>query len=570
MVYAALGGPSSSVASFLNCLIVDHAGPSSAGSTFESNYNTVVANCTFVAVNAPASQFAIQNTTSAAGVTFNVTNSIFIGYAAGFIMFCPGGGSLTESYCLFSAATINGLGVIVGPGNVYAQTGSGTFVVPAANFRLISTSGAINAGTADITDIPNAVDIIGTSRPQGVNWDIGAYEYIGSFGAGTANGQATVQGVPAKSGSVGNATGHATVQGFSSSAYASAGTASGQSTVQGVSTGNVSSGAASGHATVTGYSVAGAADVTITLNPIPTQTAGTPFTASGTYTVTPVLQFSDDTSSTYNVIPSAGISDLGSTTYSFQHPGVSSTGQHNLTVLDTTTGAATAQHYAVAGSTGSVQNSVGTSLTALSTIIPAYVYQQYADDDTIQAFFAAYNQIAQTYLNWFNQINLPIYTGPLIVGSLLDWVGQGIYGVSRPTISVSQTDFSRGDFDTYVLNSIDFNQGDNTTTSTLFTVTDDIYKRILTWTLYKGDGSTFNILWLKRRIARFLAGVNGIDYTGPTTQISIQFNSPYACTITLTPGTIPLTTAPIFQAAVASGAIQLPFQISFNVLIKKA
>jgi len=40
---------------------------------------------------------------------------------------------------------------------------------------------------------------------------------------------------------------------------------------------------------------------------------------------------------------------------------------------------------------------------------------------------------------------------------------------------------------------------------------DDIFKRILTWNLYKGDGNRFSMRWLKRRIARFLFGVNGID-----------------------------------------------------------
>jgi hypothetical protein len=39
---------------------------------------------------------------------------------------------------------------------------------------------------------------------------------------------------------------------------------------------------------------------------------------------------------------------------------------------------------------------------------------------------------------------------------------------------------------------------------------DDLYRRILTWHLFKGDQNYFNIRFIKRRIWRFLYGVNGI------------------------------------------------------------
>ena len=53
-------------------------------------------------------------------------------------------------------------------------------------------------------------------------------------------------------------------------------------------------------------------------------------------------------------------------------------------------------------------------LSCLTTFPPAYVFQQYADDDNIQAWFTAYNQIAEQYLLWFNTLNLPIYTGGIV------------------------------------------------------------------------------------------------------------------------------------------------------------
>src|ERR1035437_1654445 len=77
--------------------------------------------------------------------------------------------------------------------------------------------------------------------------------------------------------------------------------------------------------------------------------------------------------------------------------------------------------------------------TSLQKILPAYVYQQYSDDDNIQAFNSAFNGVAQNYLDWFNSINLPIYTGSQIAGPLLDWVAEGIYGLRRPALPYGQT-----------------------------------------------------------------------------------------------------------------------------------
>ena len=72
--------------------------------------------------------------------------------------------------------------------------------------------------------------------------------------------------------------------------------------------------------------------------------------------------------------------------------------------------------------------------TSIQTILRAYVYQQYADDDNIQAFNSAYNIMAQAYLDWFNDTPLPIYTDGAIYDSLLDWVAAGVYGLIRPSL----------------------------------------------------------------------------------------------------------------------------------------
>jgi hypothetical protein len=67
-------------------------------------------------------------------------------------------------------------------------------------------------------------------------------------------------------------------------------------------------------------------------------------------------------------------------------------------------------------------------------ILKSYPYQQYQDDPNIVAFFDAYNSIAQGYMDYVLGLNLPIYTQ--LSGPLLDWVGQGLYGFQRPTISI--------------------------------------------------------------------------------------------------------------------------------------
>ena len=129
--------------------------------------------------------------------------------------------------------------------------------------------------------------------------------------------------------------------------------------------------------------------------------------------------------------------------------------------------------------------------------IPSYLYTLYQDDDDLQAFVAEYNTLTQGYVDWFNQVDLPIYTGPLIVGYFLDWVSMGLYGYVRPAGTM-----------------------------------DDVLKRSLTWHFYKGDGRYFDVRWLKRRVMRFLEGVDGTDQgTASTYDVSVVFAAGYSVTI---------------------------------------
>ena len=235
------------------------------------------------------------------------------------------------------------------------------------------------------------------------------------------------------------------------------------------------------------------------------------------------------------------------------------------------------------------------SPTGLTTPLPAYLYQQYTDDDDLQAFVIAYNNYAQEFVDWFNSINLPIYTQPQIFGALLDWVAAGIYGIVRPVIS-SGLFRAIGPYNTQYFNQKNpYNGFRFIGSSDVATTTDDVFKRIITWHFFKGDGKYFSPSWLKRRILRFLFGENGVDFVGPTYSISVTFGVNQQLNITIISGFRTITNssvynplpgmaynhwgpynavkstfvsqvvpafAAIFKEAVDSGALEMPFQFS--------
>lgn len=232
--------------------------------------------------------------------------------------------------------------------------------------------------------------------------------------------------------------------------------------------------------------------------------------------------------------------------------------------------------------------------TSLTKVIPSYLYQQYKADAACQAFVDAYNAFAQGYVDWFNQTPLPVYTNPAIAGALLDWVALGLYGIARPALSSGRRRVI-GPYNTWAPNTLPLNVQRILGPTDVVVTSDDIFKRILTWNLYRGDGITFNIRWLKRRIMRFLIGVNGtapnVDNTSPISVtigpgiISIQisqgtrkivggalynrfmFNGmPLNRLITqFVPGPSPLPNENVLKEAIDSGVLQLPFQYEYVV-----
>ena len=232
-------------------------------------------------------------------------------------------------------------------------------------------------------------------------------------------------------------------------------------------------------------------------------------------------------------------------------------------------------------------------------LIPAYVYQEYADDVDIQAFNTAFNQLAQQYITTFATLGLPVYTG--LTGLLLDWVGTGLYGFPRPTLTNgSPTPAKLGGmlgFNKLGVRKLgQFVKSQPASPASIYYTSDDVYQRILTWRFYKGDGFMFSIPWLKRRIARFLNGTNG---TAPnidqTNIISVTINNSDIVTISFLAGnvtkilsgqlgTFELGKAQLggfvstsqkypanqyikyFASAVQGGVLDLPFQFVFKVV----
>src|SRR4029077_5947262 len=105
----------------------------------------------------------------------------------------------------------------------------------------------------------------------------------------------------------------------------------------------------------------------------------------------------------------------------------------------------------------------------------------------------------------FNSLNLPIYPGPLVSKLLLDWVGQGVYGMPRPAIGTGLP-LQIGALNTWACNwkpwdtppvayPVALNMIDQLTVGEVVLTSDDLYRRILTWHFYKGDGNYCSVAW---------------------------------------------------------------------------
>jgi hypothetical protein len=206
----------------------------------------------------------------------------------------------------------------------------------------------------------------------------------------------------------------------------------------------------------------------------------------------------------------------------------------------------------------------------VQTVIPSYLYWQYADDSNLQAFVASYNTQAQMFVNTFNALNMPVYTGSFITGALLDWVANGIYGIYRPVLQSGSLK-SVGTYESVApyMTAVPYEKITVSGTVTEITTSDDIFKRIMTWNLYRGDGKIFSTMWLKRRVLRFLNGINGTDPgIDQTYLVSVTFSSGNQININLAAYVTANPASPvpnILQDAISAGVLNLPFMYSYVV-----
>lgn len=189
----------------------------------------------------------------------------------------------------------------------------------------------------------------------------------------------------------------------------------------------------------------------------------------------------------------------------------------------------------------------------LTKIAGAYLYDEYATDPDINAWWQSRNSLTQGYLNWWNSTPLGLYTSNQVTGALLDWIGQGIYGLPRPIVSTERTGFTAG-LNANPLNSLALNGSIYSVSGIAEPASDGIYKQFLTWWLWRGDGMVMNTNWLKRRVMRFVTGVNGSDMAVGAVPPSIVVSGD---TITITIQSSSMAT--IMQDFLNSGLLLMPF-----------
>ena len=213
--------------------------------------------------------------------------------------------------------------------------------------------------------------------------------------------------------------------------------------------------------------------------------------------------------------------------------------------------------------------------TMLTTTLNSYPYQQFANDDSIQAFANAYNLATQNIVTFLATTNLAYYPG--LTGPLLDWVAEGLYGQRRTSLeSPVVGPGNLGPLNTIALNTMPLNSFVQGSVAT-FTLTDDDFQRIITWNFFKGDGSRFTMRWLKRRIMRFLVGTNGIDPSpfNPGFVIGTENTTPISAVLsgesltvninqTLLSSLVQVSASvlQIFQLALEGGTLELPAEIT--------
>lgn len=215
----------------------------------------------------------------------------------------------------------------------------------------------------------------------------------------------------------------------------------------------------------------------------------------------------------------------------------------------------------------------------IDEIIPAYLYTQYNDDKNLQALIDAYNHEAQNFYAWLRDSRLPIFQGGYNSGEQLKWIVKGIYGEDVPILKATKR-AGKGPYNTVEYNILPLDAYRQLYNNDVIVVSDDLFKRVLMWNFYKGDGKQFSVSWLKRRVMRFLNGIDGADI--PNDQhwpISVKFVDDVINIVidTTGEGFSSATTmknssfdyAPLFKGAMEGGILNMPYYYTISVTIKE-
>lgn len=203
-------------------------------------------------------------------------------------------------------------------------------------------------------------------------------------------------------------------------------------------------------------------------------------------------------------------------------------------------------------------------LQALSVawkLVKSYVYQQYRDDADIIALFDAYNQIAQDYLKTFLSHSPAIYIDDVWTSGELTYLAWFLWGQRRWYSDYASSIDLEGAIDELPIDWISAG-GSLPKPRQKLLINDDTFRRIMTWNLYRGDGAQFTIPWLKKRIKRWMIGVNGYaPLFGDANEISVNISNKIVNISVVTTDTSLLLS---LQAALYSGALNVPAGFTFN------
>lgn len=195
----------------------------------------------------------------------------------------------------------------------------------------------------------------------------------------------------------------------------------------------------------------------------------------------------------------------------------------------------------------------------------AYPYHQFTDDVNITAFFDAYNKIAQDYLTWLVEHPFALYTRSEITGGFLNYCAYCLYGQFRYRISDVHLQGYTGALNDTDINRLAVDEVDIRKQYKGAAISDDNFKRILTWNFYKGDGLNFTIPWLKKRVMRFLTGENGkTKQFNNCEKISVTFQGRHI-TITVKPGNWDEKLVSVLDNIINNGVLNIPVMFKFTV-----